>query len=810
MNDPWLALYHCLPGPARSAAATLWGWHLDRWRFGPEFEDLVVAALERDGWSAARWSAFQEERLVLALERAATRVPFYRQHWQARRRRGDRAPWSDLANWPLLGKEDVRQNPRALLADDCTPRQLYPERTSGTTGTPLQVWWGKRAVRAWFALLEARTRRWNGVARGMPWALLGGQLVTPGTASQPPFWVWNAAMQQLYLSVYHLAPANLPSYLAALERYEVRYLLGFPSAMSTLAAGALTRPTPGPTLQVAISQGEPFLPDQRRVLNQAFGAAPRETFGMAELVCAASECAQGTLHWWPEVGWTEVLTAEGQPAPAGTPGRLIATSLLNLDMPLIRYDTGNSVTPNVAATPCACGRGLPAAGTILGRHDDVLITPDGRRLGRLDSVFRADLPILQGQLVQEQPDQIRVRVVPARGYTEVHSTRLRHRVEQRVGPGIRIAIETAAQIQPGAGGKFQAVISRCAPSPTAPDPTAPRATSPPGQALRVLMVTSEWPSTAAPHAAPFILQQVTFLRRLGVHIEVLSFRGGGKLSNYLSGWWRVHQALKRNHFDLIHAQWGQSALLALPRKRPLVVTFRGSDLEGLPGRDGRPTARGRLLRLLSRWVATRADQVVAVSARLARHFPERSYHVIPSGLDLSRFHPQPQAAARQALALPPGRRLILFAASPDNPIKRYPLAQAAVALLPPELAAELIIPPGVPHERMPLYMNACDALLLTSLHEGSPNVVKEALACNLPVVSVDVGDVGPWLARVEGSVLCPDSTPETLAHGLATVLGRNSRPESAPSMRELDETRLATRMIAVYQEALRRVFFPEI
>src|SRR5207302_2384469 len=105
------------------------------------------------------------------------------------------------------------------------------------------------------------------------------------------------------------------------------------------------------------------------------------------------------------------------------------------------------------------------------------------------------------------------------------------------------------------------------------------------------------------------------------------------------------------------------------------------------------------------------------------------------------------------------RRLILFAASPKNPVKRYPLAESAVARLDRRYRAELVVAAGIAPDKMPLYMNACDALLVTSTHEGSPNVVKEALACNLPVVSADVGDVADRISKIEGCALCDSDDP---------------------------------------------------
>ena len=111
----WLKLYHHLPYPLRVLTASARGYSLRRWRFGPETERLVEEAFEREHWSLERWKDWQEERLAYVLNRAATKVPYYRDHWLARRRKNDRASWEYLENWPILKKEPLRAHPHAFV-----------------------------------------------------------------------------------------------------------------------------------------------------------------------------------------------------------------------------------------------------------------------------------------------------------------------------------------------------------------------------------------------------------------------------------------------------------------------------------------------------------------------------------------------------------------------------------------------------------------------------------------------------------------------------------------------------------------------
>lgn len=431
-------------------------------RYGAASEFSLDALHEHESWSAKQWQSWREERLAFTLAHAARNVPYYRQQWADRRRRGDQASAQILENWPVLAKETLRQHPQAFLADGVQMRQQIIEHTSGTSGKPLTLWMSKPAVRQWFALFDARWRGWYGLSRHDRWGILGGQLVTPFAQTHPPFWVWNAGMNQLYCSAYHIAPQNIAAYLTAIQRHQLVYLLGYPSALYSLAQMALEQNLPIPALKVVISNAEPLYAHQREVISAAFQCPVYDTYGLSENVCAASECLHGRLHIWPEVGQPEILADDSERVlPVGETGRLICTGFLNLSMPLIRYEVGDRafLSPETA---CPCGRTLPTLGGIDGRKDDVILTRDGRRIGRLDPVFKADLPIREAQIIQETREHLVVRYVPSPGCSPAALDALATRLHERIGE-MRITFEPVEQIPRSANGKFKAVISKCQP-----------------------------------------------------------------------------------------------------------------------------------------------------------------------------------------------------------------------------------------------------------------------------------------------------------------------------------------------------------
>jgi glycosyltransferase involved in cell wall biosynthesis len=323
--------------------------------------------------------------------------------------------------------------------------------------------------------------------------------------------------------------------------------------------------------------------------------------------------------------------------------------------------------------------------------------------------------------------------------------------------------------------------------------------------IRVLMITSEWPKPGVCVTPHFIKRQAEFLQAAGIEVSVFDFRGSRKLGNYVTAWYAVQRKLAAGRFDLVHAQFGQSGTLALPKRLPLVVTLRGSDILGIVGPDGRYLRKGKLLQAASRHVAARADAVIAVSEHMRAYLsPRIPLHIIPSGIDLELFRPIPQAEARQRLGIPADEKVAVFVGKPEQARKRFALAQAAVEALSRTMPTRLLVAWRVEHTEIPYYLAASDALLFTSMQEGSPNAVKEALACDVPVVSVAIGDVAERLAGIEGCEVCTDERPEAIAAALGRTLRRGGRVRGREAVRHLDEHRITEQVIAIYQRVLRR------
>jgi glycosyltransferase involved in cell wall biosynthesis len=308
--------------------------------------------------------------------------------------------------------------------------------------------------------------------------------------------------------------------------------------------------------------------------------------------------------------------------------------------------------------------------------------------------------------------------------------------------------------------------------------------------VRVLVVTNFVPDAGAPQRGRWVRDQVAELRRLGVEVESFEFPPGR--NEYVPATRRLRRLIGQERFDLVHAHYGLAGWVArLAGARPLLVSFHGTDV------------RHWLVGPLSRRLAWRADLVAAVSRSLFAPEDGRpglplvpGSAVLPCGPDLRRFHPMPRAEARRRLDLDPKGRFLLFPADPSRPEKRHDRAAELAAAC----DAELLTGGAIDPEQMPLWVNAADAVLVTSDYEGFGMAAVEALACDVPVLSTPVGIAPYALGGIEGT-LCAEFDRETWAAAARPLLdSADPRVVGAARAASLSAARMAERTMAAYRE----------
>jgi teichuronic acid biosynthesis glycosyltransferase TuaC len=322
--------------------------------------------------------------------------------------------------------------------------------------------------------------------------------------------------------------------------------------------------------------------------------------------------------------------------------------------------------------------------------------------------------------------------------------------------------------------------------------------------MRVLLLTAMWPTAHNPAFGSFVASQARELKQAGVDVDVLVLQGRSRKLIYPRGVLQLRRWMARP-VDIVHAHYGYVGFVARTQwKVPVVVTYHGDDVLGTIDPDGRTTIPSRLTSGLCRKLGPFVDAVVVQSEQMARRFTHANVHIIPHEVDLETFQPSDKKHARQVLGLCCDAKYVLFAANPATAVKRFPLAQAAVERLrATDPAVELIVVHKEPQTRLALYMSAVDALVFPSWQEGSPNIVKQAMACNLPIVATDVGDVRQI---IDGASFCYIAQPaaDDFAAKLQPLLDSPARSNGRERVQHLAGPLVAQRVIRVYEETLRK------
>jgi len=305
----------------------------------------------------------------------------------------------------------------------------------------------------------------------------------------------------------------------------------------------------------------------------------------------------------------------------------------------------------------------------------------------------------------------------------------------------------------------------------------------------------------------FIRRQLRSLERLGVEVQWFFVRSRTSPIEVYRAWRELRQAVRNSSPDFIHAEYGTvtSGIPALLWNVPLLVTFRRSDLNP---HSAIGWCRRWLGFLISQLSACRAKHVICVSPQLSSRLwcRKSKVTVLLDGVDLDLYRPMPRAKARSILGWNQSEKIVLFCAGAEARAKGIDTVRAAFELIAQEVhSSRLVILDGhIPPHEIPLYLNGSDCLAFASLNEGSPNIVKEALGCNLPIVSVDVGDVRERIAGVSSSKIV-NRDPKDLAAGIIEILREGCRSDGRKAVMEFSEQAIAARLLSLYEDVKARV-----
>jgi phenylacetate-CoA ligase len=359
----------------------------------------------------------------------------------------------DIKKMPVIDKDVVLKNYQKIVMQ----KAFKVGRSSGTTGQSLAVPYAKNVYQKEYAFWWYH-RTFAGIKMGDKIATVAGHKIADVNRDVPPFWVFNAAENQMFFSSYHLSLHNLRHYIDKLNHFRPDFIHGYPSSIYVLAKYVLENNTPLYFVpKMIVTSSEATLDFQRQVIEEAFKSKVYIWYGNTEHCGHITECPYGRLHVQPYHSLVRVVREDGKDAKTGEVGRIVATNFSNYAFPLINYDTKDIVKIS-RDQKCQCNKGGVVIDYIQGRIEDYILTPEGRTVVRLGHLFKDTKHVRNAHIEQNNIDQIIIRIEKEKGYSSEIETMILKEARSRLGDTIEITFEYVNEIKKEKNGKFRFII----------------------------------------------------------------------------------------------------------------------------------------------------------------------------------------------------------------------------------------------------------------------------------------------------------------------------------------------------------------
>lgn len=305
------------------------------------------------------------------------------------------------------------------------------------------------------------------------------------------------------------------------------------------------------------------------------------------------------------------------------------------------------------------------------------------------------------------------------------------------------------------------------------------------------------------YTMPFIDRQFESLKNENLKIRPFSLKIHKTKLNYFRSIKLITNIVRKHKISIIHAHYLYVAIPCIFCKDTRVVlSLMGTDVLGDVGKGFKIKLKNVFSKILAYLILPKCDAIIVKSKEMEQMVFHNNIHVIPNGVDFTKFRPISKIEAKKRLNLNTKSKIILFAGDPERTRKNYKLALQVHKLLSKKYNDTLLLPlKDIPHNDIPIYLNSATCLLVTSFNEGSPNIVKEALACDTPVVSVDVGDISERVIGLELCAVCGFDAVQ-LSKKVANIFESEKRPVYRDKVQYLDQKYIAKKIIDLYDELL--------
>lgn len=424
-------------------------------RMGGNYKNYLKDFKERENFGNEDWNNFCREELKKILLYSFKYVPYYISMFKnlgIEEVDLKNFELKDLKKLPLLEKKVVAEKLDRFVPSNVKKLQYY--ETSGTTGTPLKIYYSSEDHKRVFAAMVARFHNWAKVNPTDKHITFGGRTIFKTKDPKNRFWRYNIFENQLYMSAFHLSPETVKYYVEKINSFNPVFINGYTSAIYYVAKQILEKGLKTRKIPVILTSSDKLTRQMREIINKAWSAKIFDGYSSVEGCCLITECEYGKYHISPDAGIIEILDEERRDAEEG---EIVATGLLNYSFPLIRYKMGDMAIRS-KEQKCPCGRNMPIIKEILGREEDYLILKDKRASASFSKAFEGVKGIIEGQVIQLDYDYIKVFLVKSEKYTEEEKNKFLKNIFELFGK-LKVELIYVDKIERTKRGKLKLVIS---------------------------------------------------------------------------------------------------------------------------------------------------------------------------------------------------------------------------------------------------------------------------------------------------------------------------------------------------------------
>ncbi|MDX1828171.1 MAG: hypothetical protein R3342_01375 [Lutibacter sp.] len=454
------SIYKISPVILQNLYISLYGAYWKNRRYGGCFLQKIEEYKLHEAYSEKEWENYQEIELRNLLKYTFKNVPFYQQKYSDegfKLNDFENFKLADLKSLPILEKEDLRKYGKNLLLSKSKDKGKFYS-SSGSTGTPIEVYLSKKMHQSWSALYEVRVRNWANLNFNAPRAMIGGRRVLQNTKLNPPYFRYNYFEKQAYFSAYHISKDTTIDYVLELEKVKSEYLVGYAMSIYLLAKNINNLKINAPKLKAVLTSSEKLTKHMRETIELAFKCKVFDAYSGIEACGLISENEFGELLFSPDSGILEVINKKGESSKLGEVGEVISTGFLNYDQPLIRYRIGDQVILE-KNQKTKSGVNFPKIKEIYGRNEDVIVGNDGREMVRFHGVFINIDGLIMAQVLQISYTQIVIKLVVDSTYNINSEKQIITRIKSQLS-GINVTIKYVEALENTKNGKYKAVISK--------------------------------------------------------------------------------------------------------------------------------------------------------------------------------------------------------------------------------------------------------------------------------------------------------------------------------------------------------------